>query len=560
MLKWMPFLALFLFIVLYILPLGSKPLFMPDETRYGEIAREMVATDDWIVPRLDGLRYFEKPIMGHWLNALSLMAFGETEFGVRFPTALFTGLTGFFVFCFARRKRGLITGGLATVIYLSFTQVYIMGTVALLDAILTFFLTGGLFFFFLYSEARSRAGQRGYLFFFGLFCGCAFLTKGFLALAIPVIVAVPYMLLQKRFRDLFLQLPLIPIVSALLVIGPWAFFIHRAEPDFWHYFFWVEHIQRFTGAAAGQHPQPFWFYLPVLLLGAFPWTVFLPLLFIGGNWTRTDRGETQFLWLWLFLPIFFFSLSSGKLATYILPCFAPLAILLGKKIGADFLTMNKWWSRSSFLLALLFFLILGVLFLFPLFTKETIIYALDEQKKLYLLYATLVISSLAMGGACIFQKAKRIPLFVFASCLPLLMSNFLLPQELFRSKAPGDFLSRFEDRVDEKSILVSHDDPLREVCWYFKRNDVSIFVAPGEVRYGTSYVDARDRLIMDHAATPPAGLDEFIQFVEKWNKKNRTVVLVVPEFIYTLYRKLNAIPEPDRLESNGKFVFAEFLP
>ncbi|MBU1417026.1 MAG: phospholipid carrier-dependent glycosyltransferase [Proteobacteria bacterium] len=558
--KGVPFLAFVLFAVLYLLPLGSKPLFMPDETRYGEIAREMLATGDWVVPRLDGMRYFEKPIMGHWLNALSLKVFGETEFAVRFPTALLTGLTGFFVFCFARRKGGAVAGGLAALIYLSFTQVYIMGTVALLDAILTFFLTGGLFFFFLYTEAKSNTGQRGYLFLFGVFCGCAFLTKGFLALAIPVIVAIPYMVLQKRFRDIFLQLPWIPLASALLIIAPWALLIHRAEPDFWYYFFWVEHIQRFIGADAGQHPQPFWFYLPVLLLGALPWTIFFPVLFIRDNRPKTESGENQFLWLWFLLPILFFSLSSGKLATYILPCFVPLAIFLGKRVAVDFIKINKWWSLGSFLFAIFFFLALVVLFLFPLFAKSTTLYALDEQKKLYLLYGTLLISSLSMLGASKTQKGMTIYFFIFASCLPLLMSNFLLPQVLLRSKAPGPFLTRFQDRVDNKTIIVSHDDPLREICWYFKRDDVYIFVAPGELRYGTSYVDAKDRVVMDHAAEPPAELNEFSLFVEQWNRKKRKVVLVVPEFIYKIYRELNAIPQPDRMESNGKFVFAEFLP
>lgn len=559
-LKWMPFLAFFLFVALYLLPLGSKPLFMPDETRYGEIAREMLATGDWVVPRLDGMRYFEKPIMGHWLNAMSLKAFGETEFAVRFPTALLTGLTAFFVFCFARRSRGAAAGALAAVIYLSFTQVYIMGTVALLDAMLSFFLTGGLFFFFLYTEARSSASQRRYLFFFGVFCGCAFLTKGFLALAIPVMVAVPYMILQKRFRDIFLQLPWIPIASAMLVIAPWALLIHRAEPDFWYYFFWVEHIQRFTGANEGQHPQPFWFYIPVLLVGAFPWTFFSPLLLIRGNSAKTERGESKFLWIWFLLPILFFSLSSGKLATYVLPCFVPLAILLGERLAADFIKINRWVSWGSFLLAIVFLLTFVALFLFPVFTKDTVLYTPEEQNKLYLLYATLLISSLLMGVAYKLKNGRRIYFFVVASCLPLLMSNFLLPQELQRSKAPGAFLLKFKDRVDEKSILVSHDDPLREICWYYKRDDVYIFVAPGELRYGTSYVDTKDRVIMDHAAEPPAGMNEFSLFVQLWNRKKRTVILVVPEFIYTIYRELNAIPEPDRMESDGKFVFAEFFP
>jgi 4-amino-4-deoxy-L-arabinose transferase len=564
LLKWMPYLGIGLFLVLYLLPLGSRPLFAPDETRYGEIAREIIAADDWVVPRLNGLRYFEKPIMGHWLNAASLKVFGETPFGVRFPTAFLTGLTGLIVFCLTRRKSSVATGGLAAVIYLSFVQVYAMGTIALLDAILTFFLTAALALFFLYTEAETRGTRRRYLFLFGLFCGGAFLTKGFLALAIPVLVAVPYMVLQKRIKDLFVQLPWIPIGSALLAIAPWALLIHRAEPDFWHYFFWVEHIQRFAGASEGQHPQPFWFYLPGLMAGALPWTFLFPVFFLKDKDEKkqSERRETVFLWLWFLLPILFFSLSSGKLITYILPCFAPLAILLGKKISVSALKMSKYWSWAVFLLAAIFVLAMGGLFLLPLVpaTRELSLYGPNDQNKLYLLYATLLVTVLMLTGAWKATNGKQSYWYVLAFSVPLLMVNFLLPADLLRSKAQGEFLSKYQDRVGRKSILVSPGDPLREVCWFFKRDDVYMFVAVGELRYGVSYVDAKNRLIMDHEADPPAKLDEFNAFVAKWNREGRTVIFVGREDVYKLYRELNAIPEPARIESDGKLVFAEFFP
>ena len=566
LLKWMPYLAIGLFIGLYLLPLGSRPLFAPDETRYGEIAREMIAADDWVVPRLNGLRYFEKPVMGHWLNAMSLKVFGETEFGVRFPTAFLTGLTALIVFCFARRKASAATAGLAAVIYLTFGQVYALGTLALLDAILTFFLTAALALFFLYTDVETRAARRWYLFLFGLFCGGAFLTKGFLALAIPVLVAVPYMIQQKRIKDLFVQLPWIPIASALLVIAPWALLIHRAEPDFWHYFFWVEHIQRFSGASEGQHPQPFWFYLPGLLLGALPWTFLFPVLFLqgGGGTTQSERRETVFLWLWLLFPIFFFSLSSGKLLTYILPCFAPLAILLGKKLSATALAISKYWSWAVALLAAIFVLAIAALLLLPLVpaTKELSLYGPGEQGKLYLLYGTLLFTLLLLAGAWKAGNGKQAYWYALAFSVPLLMVSFLLPADLLRSKAPGEFLTQFQDRVGKKSILVSANNPLREVCWFFKRDDTYIFVAPGEVRYGVSHPDAKGRLVMDsQAENAKTKLDVFNAFVEQWNRKERTVILVLPEDVYRLYREeLQAIPEPDRIESDGKFVFAEFFP
>ena len=561
--KWMPYFGIGLFLVLYLLPLGNRPLFTPDETRYGEIAREMVATGDWTVPRLNGLRYFEKPIMGHWLNALSLKVFGETAFGVRFPAALLTGLTGLIVFLFTRRRARAEVAGLAAVIYLSFIQVFALGNIALLDSILNFFLTASLAFFFLYTEAVGRAAQRRYLFLFGLFCGGAFLTKRFLALAIPVLVAVPYMVLQRRIKDLFLQLPWIPILTALLVIAPWAIMVHRAEPDFWHYFFWVEHVQRFSGAAKGQHPQPFWFYLPGLLLGALPWTFVLPVLFFKnkGDNSEAEKKETVFLWLWLLLPIFFFSISSGKLLTYILPCFAPLAILLGKALSDNSIRMSKWWGGAVVLLGMIFVSALIALFLLPLLpaTEEISLYGPDGQGKIYLLYATLLSPLVLLLGAWRAANENKPYWYVLAFSVLLFMVSFLLPADTLRSKAPGEFLRTYQDRVDERSILVS-GDLLRDVCWFYKRNDSYVFVGAGELRYGIAYDDAKDRLIINHHGAELPTMNEFNVFVRDWSSKGRTVVLILRNNIYNTYKELEAIPDPDRIERYGRWVFAEFFP
>ena len=103
--KKFAFLLLIFFLFSYILPLGTRDLFVPDETRYGEIAREMIAGGDWVVPHLNGVRYFEKPVLGYWVHALSILLFGENNFAVRFPSALAVGLSALFIFLAVRRKR-----------------------------------------------------------------------------------------------------------------------------------------------------------------------------------------------------------------------------------------------------------------------------------------------------------------------------------------------------------------------------------------------------------------------------------------------------------------------
>ena len=138
-----------IFLLLYILPLGIRPIIIPDESRYAEIPREMIASGDWIVPRLNGLRYFEKPVMGYWLNALSIKLFGENAFAVRFPSAAATGLSAFMVFLLIRRFSGGTTAATqAALIFLTSFIVFGIGTFNILDSMLAMFVTASMTSFF----------------------------------------------------------------------------------------------------------------------------------------------------------------------------------------------------------------------------------------------------------------------------------------------------------------------------------------------------------------------------------------------------------------------------
>ena len=117
--KRLLFAPLGLYLLVYILPLGQRPMVVPDEMRYGEIAREMIVSGDWVVPRLMELRYFEKPVLGHWLNAVSMLVFGENRFGGRFASALSVGLAALAVFLLVRRERDEKTALLAAFILLT---------------------------------------------------------------------------------------------------------------------------------------------------------------------------------------------------------------------------------------------------------------------------------------------------------------------------------------------------------------------------------------------------------------------------------------------------------
>jgi 4-amino-4-deoxy-L-arabinose transferase len=150
-----------LYLLVYFLPLGSRPMVVPDEARYGEIAREMIVSGDWVVPRLMELRYFEKPVLGHWLNAGSMLAFGENHFGVRFASAISVGLAALAIFLLVRRERDEKSGLLAAFILLTCAEVQLIGTYSSLDSMVASFITLSLCSFYpaLSASGRQRAGR-----------------------------------------------------------------------------------------------------------------------------------------------------------------------------------------------------------------------------------------------------------------------------------------------------------------------------------------------------------------------------------------------------------------
>ena len=167
--------------------------------------------------------------------------------------------------------------------------------------------------FGLASESKTSGKKAAGYLLLGLTCGMGVMTKGFLALAVPVISVIPWMIVTRRWKEVLIYGPL-AVVSATIITLPWALAINAREPDFWHYFFWIEHIQRFAEPNA-QHKAPFWYYISVLLAGTLPWLGYLPSSLKNSCQQRHQNPVALPSAGWLILPPKFFLISTGKYLT-----------------------------------------------------------------------------------------------------------------------------------------------------------------------------------------------------------------------------------------------------
>ncbi len=324
-------LLLTLFSVLWLGTIGYRKLIMPDEGRYAEIPREMVASGDWLTPRLDGLKYFEKPALQYWATAAAFTLFGEHQWTARLWSAL-TGLLGILATWFTARRLwggGAALGGAGV---LAGSLLYgLIGHVNTLDMGVSFFLSAAVFAFVLaqHDDASPRE-NRNYMLAAWLAAALAMLSKGLIGLVLPGTALIVYSLWQRDFSS-WRRLHLVPGLALFAAVAaPWFVAVSIANPGFAQFFFIHEHFQRFLTKEAGRY-QPIWYFLPILIVGMAPWLIAL----FSAPWSAARREPLQrfqplrFLLVWIVVVFCFFSVSDSKLASYILPLFPALAALIG---------------------------------------------------------------------------------------------------------------------------------------------------------------------------------------------------------------------------------------
>jgi 4-amino-4-deoxy-L-arabinose transferase-like glycosyltransferase len=310
--------------------LGVRALWSPDEGRYAEIPREMVASGDWVTPRLDGIKYFEKPALFYWLQAIAIELFGLREWALRLWLAVFAAAGCLAVYAAGRRLFGRRAGLLAAAVLATSPLYYFLSQSLTLDMAVSVLLSATLLAALLGLEAPAGGGRRTLLWSAYAGAALATLTKGLIGFLLPGLIVLVWVALLRRWRQLRpLYLPS-GVAIFLAVALPWHVLVARANPGFLHFYFVHEQLLRYATTIHARY-QPFWFFVPVLLAGMVPWTAFLPRALAL---RRGDPGRPGaiFLVLWAGLVLAFFSASSSKLIPYILPCAPPLALLVGRAL------------------------------------------------------------------------------------------------------------------------------------------------------------------------------------------------------------------------------------
>ncbi len=496
-------------IILYVVMLNVMPLMEPDEGRYSAIPSYMNKSGDYITPRLKEAVYIEKPPLAYWATALSFKVFGESDFSSR----LFTGLCAWgcilLVYAMGRYfyddKTGLYGAAILTTSFFHFA----IGRINILDMPVAFLMSLAIWSGYRYCESgdayRSSAKlpvhvpQKAWLYLCYFACALAFLTKGLIGFVFPAAILVIWLAAAKRWREIHRFISPLGMVIFLAVTLPWLVLIQQAHGDFFRFFFIQEHLQRYTTTMHHRN-EPFYYYLPVLIVGTLPWCAFVLQTLRGRGLKAVGKGPflhegNLFLFVWAGFIFLFFSFSSSKLIPYIAAVFLPLAVFQGRIFRAyDELSSSPRATvfNPYHLAVILQSLVFIALLLAPVFLKENRIpfeiwwpwIAAPLLLQVLLIFLPRYVGQRA--GRHWFLTVYLLTVLFFASLI-FPVSRFLTPYKSAYPLVPA--IARYLPAGQE---LYQYGVCLYGIDFYCKIR-TPIVDDIGEVGYGSGYLPAAER-------------------------------------------------------------------
>jgi 4-amino-4-deoxy-L-arabinose transferase-like glycosyltransferase len=328
--------------------IGGYVLYEPDEARHAEVAREMLSAPtwrEWIVPRLDGAPYLNKPAPFYWLMVGALSVFGVNEEAARTPSLVSALLTALATSLWGARRWGSRTGALAGLILVTAPEFALLGRFATLDMTLTLWTTLGMLLLYRFSERfaeRPDGSARASLVPAAVAGGLGMLAKGLLAPGFIALVGILWLAARRRLRLLTPRTLATAAVVFLILVLPWHLAAGTLNPGYLRTLYVDQHWKRAVQAGGRLHARPLLFYVPILLGGFFPWSALLPAAIRDMIERRIPDTAARFCTLWAAVVLVVLSVAQGKVPSYIVLAFPPLALLT-----AHYLARVLWGESSS---------------------------------------------------------------------------------------------------------------------------------------------------------------------------------------------------------------------
>ena len=518
--------------LLWFLPLNSPHLFEPDEGRYAEIPREMVASGDWVTPRLDAIKYFEKPVFGYWATAVAFKLFGQHAWTVRLWPAL-SGLLGLMLtFALGRRLYDQRTALFALLVQASALLYVALSRIATLDMGLSFGLQIAMTALVLLVQRPDPPDTRARVLplLLGVGVALAVMSKGLVGILIPGAVAVLYMLIHRDWRLLLRAQPWWTLAVLLLLAAPWFVLVSARNPEFAHFFFIFQHFQRYLSRADFDRYQPVWFFLPILALGFLPWTTLLPAA-LRQAWRAARAGEraSSLLLLWAGFVLVFFSLSQSKLAPYIVPMLPALSLLTGRAMAglspprlASHLRAVAWFAAAIAALVLLLWRAPAAAGLVARASTPSIL-GFAGAFGMLALGAAIGVRLCRSGAVIGAAAAAAIGALLLAQCA------LLAADDLPRMRTVVNLTQQLRAWVTPATRLYCVNAYLQPVPFYLQR-PCTLVGYRGELDFGLKQ-------------EPWLGIPDLKQFLPEWQRQADALAIMRPED----YQELEALGAPMRV-------------
>ena len=509
---------------------AKRPLASPDEGRYSEIPREMVVSGDYLTPRLNTVKYFEKPPLFYWMQAASLKIFGVTDGAARcmnILVALLGCLVTFWAGWFLFSPR---TGVLSSLILASSLLYYGISRIVILDMAVSVFLTGALFSMLYALTKNSKAALYGSY----IFCALGTLTKGVIGFGIPGAVILLWLILSRQWVLMGRALSLKGILIFLLIVAPWHILVSLKNPEFAWFYFIHEHVLRLT-TQVHQRYQPLWFFIPIFVGGLFPWIAFF-VQSVRETCKEKLTSLPMALVLWTGFVLILFSLSQSKLIPYILPCMPPAAVLMGRLFDQAWELDENPKLRKTFAWNLLWALPLAI----GVYVAPLPAYALPFMGPQTRLWISLVILT---TGAVPFLLRSNLPrafMALLITAMTLLLSlNHISP--ILQRPSTRELAIQLKPLLTPRTPVICFEFYPQELPYYLER-PVMISGWEGELQFGLK-VEDKTNLIFSHLQTKKLWdqTDQIFILVRDDTLKNLDNLLKTPFHIVYKHHTLNLI-------------------